>query len=30
MTLGSISMGAGARMTTASSLTLNSGATLTF
>ena len=30
MTLGSISMGAGARMTTASGLTLNSGATLTF
>ena len=30
MTLGSISMGAGARMTTASSLTLNSGASLTF
>lgn len=30
MALGSISMGAGARMTTASALTLNSGATLTF
>lgn len=30
MTLGSISMGAGARMTTASALTLNSGATLIF
>ncbi|WP_354830782.1 autotransporter-associated beta strand repeat-containing protein [Akkermansia muciniphila] len=30
MALGSISMGAGARMTTASGLTLNSGATLTF
>ena len=30
MTLGSISMGAGARMTTAAALTLNSGATLTF
>ena len=30
MTLGSISMGAGAKMTTASALTLNSGATLTF